>query len=74
MTKLKKKVFLKKYNLKVDTMIGSEFYKVYITPIYPRDHKRTTDKKFVNLDKGSMGRSHWTCFSKKDNAEFYKAR
>ena len=30
-----------------------------------------SDKRYVNIDIGSMGGSHWTCFIIKDNKSFY---
>ena len=30
-----------------------------------------TDGRFVNIDNGSLGGSHWTCFIVKDNKSFY---
>ena len=65
------KDFMKKYNLKNDTMNESQLQKVYDYPIYPRDSKIYSDKGFVNIDNGSMGGSHWTCFIVKDNKSYY---
>ena len=46
-------------------------YKEFITiKIYPRDSKIITDKEFVNIDNGSFGGSHWTCFIVKDNKSY----
>ena len=36
--------FMKKYNLKDDTMNESQLQKKYIYPIYPRDSKIYSDK------------------------------
>ena len=63
--------FMKKYNLKNDTMNESELQRVYNYAIYPRDSKIYSDKGFVNIDNGSQGGSHWTCFIVKDNKSFY---
>ena len=63
--------FMKKYNLKNDTMNESQLQKVYIYKIYPRDSKILTDKGFVNIDNGSMSGSHWTCFIVKDKESLY---
>ena len=52
--------FMKKYNLKNDTMNESQLQKIYKYPIYPRDSKILSDKGFVKTDNGSMGGSHWT--------------
>ena len=38
------KDFMKKYNLKNDTMNESQLQKVYDYPIYPRDSKTHSDK------------------------------
>ena len=65
------KDFLKKYNLKNDTMNESQLQKVYNYPIYPRDSKKYSDKGFVNLDDGRMGGSHWVVFYVRDNKSFY---
>ena len=69
---LKLKDFIKKYNLKNDTMNESEIRRFCNYKIYPRDSKTHSDKGFVNIDNGSMGGSHtWTCFIIKDNKSFY---
>ena len=65
------KDFMKKYKLKKDTMNESQPQKIYHYPIYPRDSKIYSDKGFVNIDNGSQGGSHWTCFYIKDNKSFY---
>ena len=54
--------FLKKFILKNDTMNESELQKVYKYPINPWDSKIYSDEGFINIDNGSMGGSHWTCF------------
>ena len=53
---------MKKYNLKNVTMNEFELQRVYKYNIYPRDSKIFSDKGFVNIDNGSQGRTHWTCF------------
>ena len=63
--------FMKKYNLKNDTMNESELQRVNNYTIYPRDSKLYSDKGFVNIDNGSQGGTHWTCFIVKDNKSFY---
>ena len=63
--------FMRKYNLKDDTMNESELQRVYSYPIYPRDSRSYSDKGFVNIDDGSQGGNHWTCFIIKDNKSFY---
>ena len=65
------KDFMKKYNLKNDTMNESELQRVYNYKIYPRDSKILSDKGFVNIDDGSQGGTHWTCFYIKDNKSYY---
>ena len=65
------KNFMKKYNLKNDTMDESELQKVYNYPIYPRDSRIYSDKGFDNIDNGSRGGTHWTCFIVKDNKSYY---
>ena len=65
------KKFLKKNNLRNDTMNESQLQKIYNYHIYPRDTKIYSDKGFVNIDNGSQGGSHWTCFIVKDNKSFY---
>ena len=50
-------VFIKKSELKNDTMNESELQRVYNYKKYPRDSTITTDKSFVNIDKGFMGGS-----------------
>ena len=61
------KNFIKKYNLKNDTMNESQLQKFYNYSIYPRDFKIHSDKGFVNIDNGSMRGS----FIVKDNKSYY---
>ena len=65
------KDFMKKYNLKDNTMSESQLQRIYIYPIYPRDSEIYSDKGFVNLDNGSQGGTHWTCFILKDKKFLY---
>ena len=65
------KDFMKKYNLKNDTMNETELQRIYNYPIYPRDSKIHSDKGFINIDDGSKGGTYWTCFIVKDNNSFY---
>ena len=65
------KDFMKKYNLKNDTMNEIELQRVYNYNIYPRDSKIYSDKGFVIIDNGSQGGTHWTCFIVKDNKSYY---
>ena len=65
------KDFMKKNNSKNDTMNESQLQKIFNYPIYPRDSKSYSDKRFVNIDNGRMGGSHWTCFIVKGNKSYY---
>ena len=65
------KDFVKKNNLKNDTMNESQLQKIYNYPIYPRDSKIYSDKGFVNIDNGSQGETHWTCFIVKEKKSYY---
>ena len=56
------KAFMKKYNIKNDTMNESQLQRIYNYPIYPRDSKIHSDKGFVNIDNGSQGGSHWCVY------------
>ena len=71
MTILIFKVFTKKHNLKNITMNESEIQRIYNYPIYLRDSKINSDKGFLNIDNGSLGGTHWTCFIVKDNKSYY---
>ena len=63
--------FMKKYNLKDQTMSESDLQKIYNYKIYPRDSKITTNKGFVNIDNGLQGGTHWVCFIIKDKKSYY---
>ena len=52
-------------------MNESQLQRIYNYSIYPRDSKVFSDKGFVNIDNGSMGGTHWTCFIVKDNKSYY---
>ena len=52
-------------------MNESQLQKIYNYPIFPRDSKIYSDKGFINIDNGSVGGTHWTCFIVKDNKSFY---
>ena len=54
MTLLSSKHFMKKHNLKDNTMNESELQKVYNCPICPRDSRIYSDKGFKNIDIGQM--------------------
>ena len=71
MTILNFEYFMKTYNLKNDTINESELQRVQKLPINPRDSKRHSDKGFVNIDSGSQGGTHWTCFIVEDNKSYY---
>ena len=62
---------MKKYKLKNEIMNESELQRIYEYPMYPRDSKNSSEKCFVNIDKGSVGGSHWTCFIVKDKKSYY---
>ena len=62
---------MKRYKLKNDTMNEPQLQRVYNYSIYPRDSIKYSHKGFANIDNGSMGRSHWTCFIVKDNKSYY---
>ena len=65
------KDFMTKYSLKNNTVNESEIQRVYNYSIYPRDSKILSDRGFVNVDNGSMGGIHWTCFLIKGNKSYY---
>ena len=65
------KNFMKKYNLKNDTMNESQLQKIYYYPIYPKNSKIYSDRGFVNIGDYQNGGSHWTAFIIKDNKSFY---
>ena len=71
MKTLNSKEFMKIENLRNDTMNESQLQKVYNYPIYPRDSKIYSDRSFINIDNGSQGGTHWTCFIVKDNKSYY---
>ena len=70
MKKLNFKDFMRNYNLKNYTMKEIELKTVFNYPINLRD-KKYSHKGFVNIDDGSQGGSHWTCFIVKDNKSYY---
>ncbi len=65
------KDFMKKYNLKNDTMNESQLEKIYNYPIYPRDSKIYSDMGFINIGNYQNGGSHWCAFYIKDNKSYY---
>ena len=56
------KEFMKEYKLQDDTMKESELKKNYLYLMYPRHSKKCSDRRFVNIDNGSMGGTLWTAF------------
>ena len=48
-----------------------ELQRVYKYNLYLRGSKIFSDKGFVNIDNGSQGGTHWTCFIVEDNKSFY---
>ena len=52
-------------------MNESQLQRIYNYPIYPRGSKIYSDNGSVNIDNGSMGGTHWTCFIVKDNKSYY---
>ena len=62
---------MQKCNLKHDTMNESKIQRALIYPIYPRDSKNYSDKRFVKKDNGSMGGTHWVCFYLKEQKSFH---
>ena len=65
------KNFMKKYNLRNDTMNESQLQKIYNYPIYPRDSRIYSNRGFINIDNGSQNGTHWTCFMVKDKKSYY---
>ena len=65
------KDFMKKYNLNNKIMKENDLQRIYNFPIYPRDSKIDSDKGFVNIDNGSQGGIHWTCFILKNKNSYY---
>ena len=62
---------MKKYNLNNDTMNESQLQIFYNYNIYPRDSIIATNKRYVSIDNGSQGGTHWTCFIVKVKKSFY---
>ena len=61
---------MKKYNLKNDSMNEPQLQRVYNNKLYPRDSKKHSDEGFVNIDNGSQGGTHWTCFIVRNHKSF----
>ena len=64
-------VFMKNYELKIDTKNESELQRVYSCPKNSRVSKFYPDKGFLNIDNGSQGGTHWVCFIVNDNKSYY---
>ena len=52
-------------------MNESEIQGVYNYRIYPRDSQTLSYKRFINIDGGRFGGSHWCSFIVKDNKSYY---
>ena len=63
--------FMKKYNVKINTMNGSDLQKVYKYIIYSRDSKIYSDEGFLNIDNGDQVGTHWVCFYIEVNKCYY---
>ena len=61
------KDFMNKHKLKNNNMNESQLQKIFNYSIYTRDSNLYSNKGFINIDDGSQGGSHWTCFIVKDN-------
>ena len=57
------KVFMKKYNLKNDTMNEMKLQRFYNYPIYHRHFKKYSDKEIVIIDDGFQNGTHWCAFT-----------
>ena len=62
---------MKKYKLKNKPMNESELKRMYNYPIYARDFKIHSVRRFVSLDNGSESGLHWVSFKLKDNKSYY---
>ena len=51
-------------------MTQSDWRKVFNYHIYPEGSIITFNKGYVNIENGSMGGTHWTCFHKKDKKSY----
>ena len=56
------KDFMRKSNLKDDTMNESELHRAYNYPIYPKNSKIHSGRGFLNIDDGRLGGTHWCAF------------
>ena len=57
---------MEKNKLETDTLNETDLQRVYKYPTNPGDSKYYSGKRYVNLENGSMGGTHWTCFIVKD--------
>ena len=58
-------------NLKDKTMKQSDLQRVCKYNMYPKNSKLYSDNRFLIIDNGIMGGSHWTCSIIKGNKSFY---
>ena len=65
------KTFTKKYKSRNDKMNESESQRVQKTSINPRDSKIHSTQRFVDIDNGSQGGTHWCAYYAKDNKSYY---
>ena len=65
------KDFMKKYNLKNDTMNESQLQRIYNYPIYLKNSKIHSDGGFENIDDGRLGGTHWCAFYVEDKRSYY---
>ena len=64
------KSFSNKYGFNDETMKENDLTRKLKIKI-SNGSEITTKRGFVNIDNGSMGATHWTCFYMKDNKSFY---
>ena len=67
---LSSEYFKKENNLKNNNVIQRNLKRTSDHPNYPRDSKKTTVKRFVIIDNGSLRVTHWECFYIKNNKSF----
>ena len=48
-----------------------ELQRFYLYQIYPWGSRLYSGRGFVNVDNGSKGGTHWTCFIIKNNKSYY---
>ena len=64
------KDFMTKHYLKNDTMKESDLQRNYKNPIHPKDLKIYSYKRFVGIDDGFQGGTHWVSSIVKDYKYF----